>query len=108
MGRSCQGIPTKTTTVKTKTTGIVFGWKLSRNLFKTTGIVFGWKLSRNLEDVRKKILEQGPEQWGAYIPPNGMSKIQFRDLASSLNGISFFLNLVYHFCKFKSYDKELK
>eukprot|EP00392_Amoebophrya_sp_AT5.2_P002944 g2949.t1 len=43
----------------------------------------------NLEAVRKKIVEQGPDQWGAYIPPNGMSKIQFRDLAASLQAITF-------------------
>mmetsp|Transcript_10509 Transcript_10509/g.25672 ORF Transcript_10509/g.25672 Transcript_10509/m.25672 type:complete len:234 (+) Transcript_10509:93-794(+) len=52
-------------------------------------IFFGWKLSSNLEAVRKKIVEQGPDQWGAYIPPNGMSKIQFRDLAASLQAITF-------------------
>ncbi|CAD7934912.1 unnamed protein product [Amoebophrya sp. A25] len=52
-------------------------------------IFYGWRLSKSLEGVRVKILEQGPEQWGAYIPPDGLSKVQFRDLAASLNGVTF-------------------
>jgi len=52
-------------------------------------IVYGVNLSKKLERVRSKVLEQGPEQWGAYIPPSGMTKEQFRQLASSLTGINF-------------------
>lgn len=52
-------------------------------------IFYGVNLSRKLESVRQKVLEQGPEQWGAYIPPQGMTKTQFRELAVSLKGIVF-------------------
>merc|ERR1712232_37764 len=34
----------------------------------------GWKLSKRLEHVREKIIKQGPEEWQAYIAPNGMSQ----------------------------------
>lgn len=49
----------------------------------------GIRLSLKLEDVRKKVLEQGPEQWGAYIPPAGMTKNQFKELAVALKGTVF-------------------
>lgn len=52
-------------------------------------ILYGVRLSAKLESVRQKVLEQGPEQWGAYIPPSGMTKTQFRELAVSLKGIVF-------------------
>jgi hypothetical protein len=48
-------------------------------------IVVGARLSQRLEAVRQKVIRGGPEQWGAYIPPSGMTKAQFRDLAQSLN-----------------------
>lgn len=49
----------------------------------------GIRLSLMLEDVRKKVLEQGPEQWGAYIPPAGMTKTQFKEMAVALKGTVF-------------------
>ncbi|CAD7955021.1 unnamed protein product [Amoebophrya sp. A120] len=67
------------------------GWVLGGYIMGVASysIFYGIKLSKNLEAVRKKILDQGPEQWGAYIPPNGMSKIQLRDLASALTTVTF-------------------
>jgi len=52
-------------------------------------LFFGVKLTSKLEQVRKRVVEQGPEQWGAYIPPSGMTKVQFRELAATLKGIVF-------------------
>lgn len=49
----------------------------------------GVRLSLMLEEVRKKVLEQGPEQWGAYIPPAGMTKNQFKEMAVALKGTVF-------------------
>jgi len=52
-------------------------------------IIFGWNLSRKLEFLRMKIRSQGPDQWAAYVPPIGMTKVQFRDLGASLANIVF-------------------
>lgn len=52
-------------------------------------LVYGWNLSRKLEFLRMKIRSQGPDQWAAYVPPVGMTKVQFRDLGASLANIVF-------------------
>lgn len=52
-------------------------------------LVYGIQLSLTLEAVRKKVLEQGPEKWGAYIPPSGMTKTQFKEMAVALKGTVF-------------------
>jgi hypothetical protein len=50
---------------------------------------FGLRLTNSLEEVRTKVVEQGPEKWGAYIPPRGMTKTQFKDMAVALKGTVF-------------------
>lgn len=65
---------------------IMGGWTIAVAIYS---IIYGAKLSMKVEGVRRKIREQGRDQWGAYIPPNGMSKQQFRDLAASLKNIVF-------------------
>jgi hypothetical protein len=52
-------------------------------------LIKGVELTQRLESVRKVVLEQGPEAWGSYIPPTGLKKKQFQDLALSLKGVSF-------------------
>jgi hypothetical protein len=52
-------------------------------------LIYGAQLTRRLEVVRKNVLAQGPDAWGSYIPPNGMTKVQFRELAVSLKGEHF-------------------
>ena len=47
-------------------------------------IFHGLRLSKKLETLRKTIAQQGPEQWGSYVPPNGINRMQFRELATSL------------------------
>jgi len=50
---------------------------------------YGLRLSFKLEAVRQKVVEQGPEKWGAYIPPRGMTKLQFKEMAVALKGEVF-------------------
>lgn len=52
-------------------------------------LLFGYNLSRKLDFLRMKIRSQGPDQWSAYVPPVGMTKVQFRDLGASLANIVF-------------------
>jgi len=52
-------------------------------------LFYGWRLTSKLEDVRTKVVEQGPEKWGAYIPPRGMTKVQFKEMAVALKGTVF-------------------
>jgi hypothetical protein len=52
-------------------------------------LIKGIDLTRRLEQVRKVVIEQGPEAWGSYIPPTGLKKKQFADLALSLKSIKF-------------------
>jgi hypothetical protein len=47
-------------------------------------LFYGIQLSQRLERVRQKVLEQGPEHWASYIPPYGMNKAQFSELADTL------------------------
>ena len=41
-------------------------------------LLYGWNLSRKLDFLRQKIRAQGPDQWAAYVPPVGMTKVRFK------------------------------
>lgn len=52
-------------------------------------LLYGYNMSRKLEYLRSKIRAQGPDQWSAYVPPVGMTKVQLRDLGASLANVVF-------------------
>lgn len=52
-------------------------------------IVYGMKLSWKLEEVRKQIVAQDPEKWGTFIPPRGMTKGQFKEMAVAVKGLNY-------------------
>lgn len=62
--------------------GFILGGYLG--LVAIWSVIYGWQLSRKLDFLRMKIRSQGPDQWAAYVPPVGMTKVQFRDLGASL------------------------
>lgn len=52
-------------------------------------LLFGYNMTRKLEYLRGKIRAQGPDNWSAYVPPVGMTKVQLRDLGASLANVVF-------------------
>ncbi|CAD7974488.1 unnamed protein product [Amoebophrya sp. A25] len=67
--------------------GFIFGGLITA--VAGASLYVGGRLSYQLEELRKKVVRQGPEQWANYIPPTGMTAPQFKELAIALDNRVF-------------------